>query len=587
MSDISTLAAAIKAAIDSGIGTVSGTFDTGRSDIATAIASAIDGHWMYAPGNVTAGVVSGQVIYGQSDGSFAVRTLVAGTNVTITEAGTNLTIDVAGGGIGGGGSTAWSAITGTPTTLAGYGIASPLTAAQGGTAFSSYTAGDTLYASGATALTKVGIGAANTIYTSSGSAPQWSANIVYGVLPTGSGSWDTGVATTLTVTRGLSVSGALTAAGGLTVSSGQTVVLTGTTITGTPTWSSNQAITVSTAAQPNITSLGTLTALTVSGTVSHTNASPFSMTNGQVVTVALTAQTVGTATLTLPNFAHVNDTFAFITLAQTMSNKTLASATLSGTVAGTPTVASAWTWTSSQALTLSTAAQPNITSVGALTALTVSGTAAFTNTSPFSVGNGHTLTAAVTVQTVGGATLTIPNFASVADTFAFVTLAQTFTNKTLSGIVLSGTVTGTPTWASNQAITLSTPAQPNVTSVGTLTNLTVAAGENVSMGNITVGGQAQQSIVSTGANIFTPVSGTYFLIISGKDAADGSAPSNAFCDTVIVTAQVALVPINVNDSTTIGAPGARTYSNNSGALKLAVATGSTWRIDLYVIKLAS
>ena len=38
----------------------------------------------------------------------------------------------------------------------------------------------------------------------------------------------------------------------------------------------------------------------------------------------------------------------------------------------------------------------------------------------------------------------------------------------------TGTVSGTPTWSSNQAITLSTAAQPNVTSVGTLTGLTVS-----------------------------------------------------------------------------------------------------------------
>lgn len=49
-----------------------------------------------------------------------------------------------------------------------------------------------------------------------------------------------------------------------------TLTLTGATVSGTPTWSSNQAITLSTAAQPNVTSLGTLTALTVSGAITMT-----------------------------------------------------------------------------------------------------------------------------------------------------------------------------------------------------------------------------------------------------------------------------------------------------------------------------
>lgn len=45
-----------------------------------------------------------------------------------------------------------------------------------------------------------------------------------------------------------------------------------------------------------------------------------------------------------------------------------------------------------------------------------------------------------------------------------------------AGDTLSGTVSGTPTWASSQAITLSTAAQPNITSVGVLTSLNVGSG---------------------------------------------------------------------------------------------------------------
>lgn len=123
----------------------------------------------------------------------------------------------------------------------------------------------------------------------------------------------------LTIAAGFSAttgafSGLLTASAGLTVASGQTLTLTGATVAGTPTWSSSQAITLSTAAQPNITSVGTLTGLTMGGTL-------------------------------------------------TMGANTLALA--SATVSGTPT------WSSNQAITLSTAAQPNVTSVGTLTSLSV------------------------------------------------------------------------------------------------------------------------------------------------------------------------------------------------------------------------
>jgi hypothetical protein len=51
--------------------------------------------------------------------------------------------------------------------------ADTIAVAQGGTGITSYTAGDTLYASGATALSKLGIGAANTVLRSTGSAPAW------------------------------------------------------------------------------------------------------------------------------------------------------------------------------------------------------------------------------------------------------------------------------------------------------------------------------------------------------------------------------------------------------------------------------
>jgi hypothetical protein len=50
-----------------------------------------------------------------------------------------------------------------------------LAAANGGTGQSSYTAGDTLFASGTTALSKLAIGASGRYLSSSGTAPQWSA----------------------------------------------------------------------------------------------------------------------------------------------------------------------------------------------------------------------------------------------------------------------------------------------------------------------------------------------------------------------------------------------------------------------------
>ena len=111
---------------------------------------------------------------------------------------------------------------------------------------------------------------------------------------------------------------------------------------------------------------------------------------------------------------------------------------------------------SATALTLTTAAQPNITSVGTLTGLTVSGNIAGTLT-----------TAAQT------------NITSVG---------------TLSSLTVSGALNGT----------LSTAAQTNITSLGTLTSLTVD--------DITING----STISDGGTLTLDAAGELHL-----DADDG------------------------------------------------------------------
>lgn len=91
-------------------------------------------------------------------------------------------------------------------------------------------------------------------------------------------------------------------------------------------------------------------------------------------------------------------------------------------------------------------------------------------------------------------------------------------------LVLTGaTVTGTPTWASSQAITLSTAAQPNVTSLGTLTGLAVTSGASLTV-TLTRSGSATGTVSfqyantaarwSTGINI-TDVNNDYEIFNTG------------------------------------------------------------------------
>lgn len=54
------------------------------------------------------------------------------------------------------------------------GLTTPLTSSQGGTGLSSFTAGDILYYATGSVLSKLGIGTADKLLTSSGTAPQWS-----------------------------------------------------------------------------------------------------------------------------------------------------------------------------------------------------------------------------------------------------------------------------------------------------------------------------------------------------------------------------------------------------------------------------
>jgi hypothetical protein len=113
--------------------------------------------------------------------------------------------------------------------------------------------------------------------------------------------------------------------------------------------------TVTTAAQPNITSVGTLTSLAVTGNVTSGNVSGtrVSGTNGDFTNVLGNG-----AALTAINASNI-------------ASGTLPAARLSGTY--TITVSGAAT-SATTAATVTTAAQPNITSVGTLTALTVNGT---------------------------------------------------------------------------------------------------------------------------------------------------------------------------------------------------------------------
>lgn len=127
----------------------------------------------------------------------------------------------------------------------------------------------------------------------------------------------------------------------------------------------------------------------------------------------------------------------------TVANATYATAAASATTAVTATTAA----------TVTASAQPNITSVGTLTSLSVSGTIA---------------SASLSATTLTGtlSTAAQPNITSVG-TLTALSVSTSITAATLAG-------------------SLTTAAQPNITSVGTLSSLSVSG--NASSGNLSVTG---------------------------------------------------------------------------------------------------
>ena len=105
-------------------------------------------------------------------------------------------------------------LTPSTATTGAVTLAGTLITSNGGTGLSSFTAGDLVYYASGTALSKLGIGSANQILTSSGSAPQWTT--LSGVAVTTISFGTTGL------TPNSATSGAVTVAGTLVVSNGGT-----------------------------------------------------------------------------------------------------------------------------------------------------------------------------------------------------------------------------------------------------------------------------------------------------------------------------------------------------------------------------
>jgi hypothetical protein len=342
-------------------------------------------------------------------------------------------------------------------------------------------------------------------------------------------------------------------------------------------------------AQANITSVGTLTSLSVSGNTVTGNlntAGSISATgNAFTGNLLVTGNLVATENLGVVGFVTAT------------GNVTAGNLRTGGSVSATGNVTGNYIIGNGSLLTNITGAnvtgnvlnaqfvtqpaQANITSVGTLTSLSVSGNTVTGNLSAVGNINGAnlTLTADAVVQgnlTVNGNTTFINSnvvtindkFINVANNAAtaasanggglgvgpagseYATLQYLSTPNVWStniGLSVTGNVTTGNISATGIAGTLSTAAQPNITSVGTLTSLSVA-------GTVTSGNIINTGTISSTGNITAP----YFL---------GNVSGNIFGN---IDAAGANTQVQFNDTGDIlGASAGFTFDKTANLLTVA------------------
>jgi hypothetical protein len=233
--------------------------------------------------------------------------------------------------------------------------------------------------------------------------------------------------------------GLFTAAGGISSNTIQAATIgnTGTILIGT----------LSSDYQPNITGLGTLANLTIAGNLSvsgnatingNVNLSGNLVSNNVAAFAAINNTVIG-------NVSHATGRFTTVT-ASTVTAGTLGN--LGAVLTGT----------------LSTAAQTNITSVGTLTSLAVTGNI-----------------------TAGNVSATKGTFTQIAGTLLTaaqtnITSVGTLDSLSVTGNITAGNISATKGTFTQIAGTLLTAAQTNITSIGTLSTLTVSG--QTTVGNV-------------------------------------------------------------------------------------------------------
>lgn len=432
---------------------------------------------------------------------------------------------------------------------------------QGGTGLTTYTAGDITYYASGTSLTKLAIGSASTVLTSSGSAPQWTslsgisvgtatnlAGGAAGSVPYQTGSGATTFLAIGTANQVLSVNSGATAPEWVSsTGTGNLVRATSATLV-TPTIGAATATSVNKVA---------ITAPATSATLTLADGSTLATSGAN----SLTFTTTGATSLTLPT---------------------------SGTVATTSnTVASVSFGT--------TGLTPNTATTGAIT---VAGTLSAANG-----GTGVANNAANTITFTGnyslGLTLTSNTSVTLPVTGTLATLAgsETLTNKTINGsnntitnVSLSTGVTGTLPTGNGGTGNTATPTNGQLL-IGNGSGFSLAAltaGSNItitnSSGGITIassgGGTPGGSNTQIQFNNSGSFGGSANFVWDGTNVQIGATGALRFADTdssnYVAFKAAGTVAANVTWTlpSTDGSSGQALVTNGSGTLSWATASGS-------------